>query len=227
MSKRQSSSTKEADYGFTAEFTSEMVNAMMNPLSPTTYGPGKNLGTGKDMYIRLLAASPITPNFREFLKTTTGEHERFADYDKVCQEHIAGNSNPQSDRFLPFLVHWTFEANDNWPALHWAVCTNSTELVSRVLDQYANIDVRDINHWISETYSDSKRTALHLAAIEGVSSAIVKLILEKATKEYIDKVDSPFRECGRTAVSYAIEKGHDKIALLLTESGAEIDSHNL
>jgi len=65
-----------------------------------------------------------------------------------------------------------------------------------------------------------RRRPLHIAAIFGQADAVRRLIAAGARVDAVAEFTTRTPNTGRTALSYAIERGHAEVARLLTEAGA-------
>ncbi len=83
-------------------------------------------------------------------------------------------------------------------ALMAAVVVNNTEIITRLIDAGADVNLND----------NAQRTALHLAVQFRIKSSVELLLLHNADKT---KIDSN----GKTAFEYAVFSGNDEIINLL------------
>ncbi|KAH0547034.1 hypothetical protein KQX54_016767 [Cotesia glomerata] len=133
---------------------------------------------------------------------------------------IKKNDTKSLSKFLEnissFKININFTSKNHTTALNLAIVANNYELVKRLIDLGANVNLRSLREHTRYVYYN--RLPLHLAVHNG-QKKIVELLLQ-------NNADVNSVEDHKTALSIAAEQNHFKIAKLLIDSGAEINPSN-
>ncbi|GFT78303.1 ANK_REP_REGION domain-containing protein [Nephila pilipes] len=109
-----------------------------------------------------------------------------------------------------FDVNYFFkDSSKEFTLLHFAANFGDTNVTKLLLEEGANIDIKDQN----------KNTSLHLAASNGHTD-IVKLLMEKGSDLSVVNKE------GNTSLHLAASNGHTDIAKLLLEKGSDLSVVN-
>lgn len=133
---------------------------------------------------------------------------------------IKKNDTKSLSKFLEnvslFKIDINMTSKSHSPALNLAIVANNYELVKRLIDLGANVNLRSLQE--HPRYVNYNRLPLHLAVHNG-QKKIVELLLQ-------NNADVNSVEDHKTALSIAAEQNHFKIAKLLIDSGAEMNPSN-
>lgn len=165
----------------------------------------KSDSSGKDIYLHMLELLDITPELRTFLITYLSHEARSSSTrgGELLQLETS-NAGCVSDDVLQLIGDWNFGLNyPPYSAVHWAVQTNNQMIVQQVLKRFKD------GEWNLHILPFCGMTPLHFAALMGVRSEIVKMLLE--TREFLYCKDDD----GRTAFDMAEDHGATTVVAMI------------
>jgi len=102
------------------------------------------------------------------------------------------------------------DSNYGRTALSWAAEKGHEVVVKLLLENCAALETKSNSGWMPLLY-----------AVYYSREAVVKLLLEKGAE-----IEAKDKDYGRTALSWAAEKGHEVVVKLLLEKGAELEAED-
>lgn len=181
-----------------------MLAALSNQITPDT--------TKRQVYTILLKTAGINKSLIKFLDENDSHTQRQEKQHEL--ENLIKENTYVGTELLQYLVNTTFTEASEYHVLHWAVTTNQGHVLKMVLDRLVGLDLK-----IHDITTSTGLTALHCAAMAGVGSGIVQMLLNVPGWEHAitREVESPSRLAPDTPLTLATRFGETKVTKMLKQ----------